>query len=86
MMVVAHSDDSNVEVVPESAEVVDSVDVDLNDLFHNVVENEENEEDLAQVHKAVERRHISDQFDCSELERRNSSSSRGELQPQPELK
>ena len=48
-----YSNDSNIEVVPESSEITDSVNVDFNDLFHNIVEDEENEEDLAEVHKSV---------------------------------
>lgn len=64
---VPHQDDHQVQNVPDAAEVVNPVDVELQDLLHHIVEDEDAEDDLTANDKEVPVADIADQLNCADL-------------------
>lgn len=64
---VPHQDDHQIQNVPDAAEVMKPVDVELQDLLYHVVEDEDTEDDLTANDKEVPVADIVDQLHCSYL-------------------
>ena len=66
---------NNIQNIPEALEVLESVLLNLQDLFNGVVNYEEDKDSLARHHKVIQSVDITNQFHCAKIERRNATSS-----------
>lgn len=62
-----HQNDHQVQNIPDAAEVAKSVDVELQDLLHHIVEDEDAEDDLTANDKEVPVADIVNQLNCADL-------------------
>ena len=83
MSYLTYTDDDDVENVPDRCEIRAAVEPDFHDLFHDVIEDEEAEDELACHDEVVERCHVTQKFYCPEVPRRDDTSGCHELERNP---
>lgn len=66
---------NNIQNIPEALEVLESVFLNLQDLFNGVVNDEEDKDSLARHHKVIHSVDITNQFHCTKIERWNATAS-----------
>ena len=66
---------NNIQNIPEALEVLESVLLNLQDLFNGVVNDEEDKDSLARHHKVIQSVDITNQFHCTKIERWNATAS-----------
>ena len=76
--------DDNIQYVPDAFEIGELVYSQLENLFHNVVEDEQTEDHLAAEDEEIPGGDVANQFDRSDLVGRDRSASRREFNHQPE--
>lgn len=78
-----HHDNENIQAVPQTLEVMQAVDADLQHFLHDVVQDEQAECHFTQTHKVVPAGHVANQTHRLELPGGHHPTSGRELYQQP---